>query len=97
MDAQAIYVVIGGASFVLTLGIFIGSRAVVQRDVASLDKAVHKLNERMSVIPAKPDEVYARKDVIAPKLEAIDASLKRIEMHQEMMAARFMNGGMGAP
>jgi hypothetical protein len=95
MDAMAVYTAIGGAGGVMAVGIAIGKSMTTSRDIGALADKVHKLGNRVNLIPERPDEVYVRKDAIAPKLEAIDASLRRIETHQEMMAARFMNGGAG--
>lgn len=100
MDGQVIFGVIGATGTLVGLGVVIGrtrtlSGAVI-KDLKTLDAQVHKHANRLQYIPEKPDDVYARKDAIAPKLEAIDASLKRIEAHQDMMAQRFMNGGAGS-
>lgn len=97
MDApQLILSVVGGGGVMVTVGIAIGRSLTTSRDIEALDGKFHKLSNKMQPYPERPDDVYVRKDAIQPKLDAIDASLKRIEAHQEMMAQRFMNGGAGA-
>lgn len=90
MDGFAVIgTVIGGSGLVLSLGIFIGSRKVVQKDITALDKAVHRLANRVQGFPDDPNAVYARKDVIEVQLGAIQARVDHIGSQVD----RLVGGG----
>lgn len=96
MDAQSIVAIIGGALAVGGAIVGIALHAGKSRDVA--ESALHKARNVETVHSGyviHVDQTYARKAEIAPELNAIKASLARIEKHQDMMAQRFMNGGLG--
>lgn len=84
------YGVFGGASVVLTAGIAMGRQMTVRRDLTSLDIRVHKVSARIDGL----DATYARKDTIAERFTAIEASLARIERHQEAAAQRNTGAGV---
>jgi hypothetical protein len=78
MDAQIIMMLGAGGVF-LTAGTAIGLQMTVRRDINSLDGRVHKISSRLQVIPEKPDDVYARKELVAAEFSHIRESLERVE------------------
>lgn len=104
MDAQLVFGAVGAAVVVGSAIVAVAVHAATTRTMAEttakdVTEHDHKLrnfdNWRLNILPTDLNTNFVRKDAIAPKLEAIDAALKRIEAHQEMMAQRFMNGGAG--
>ncbi len=92
MEAAYISVAISVGSVLVGVGIFIGRTKSMGKDIAELDRAVHKHGNRLALIPEKPDDVYVRKDALAPALKAIDESLKRIEEQQQAIANGLIRG-----
>lgn len=84
MDAVVgtLIAVVGGGGTMVTVGVAIGKSLTTRRDIQA-----HAA--RLALIPERPDEVYARKDVIAVELTAIKESLDRIE------TAMQRSGGAG--
>ena len=87
MDAETVITLIG-------LAIVVGSTLVAvalhagktrnmaetnTKDIDALGDKVHKHGNRLSMIPEKPDDVYARKDTVAIELAHIRDSQERME------------------
>lgn len=69
--------------------------APVKKDLEQIDRTVHKHANRLALIPEKPDDVYVRKEALAPQLASMTAALERIERNQEALTQRFMDGAVG--
>lgn len=82
MDAQVIWMIGTGGVFIV-VGTAIGRQMTVRRDMTLLDKQIHKIGNKVAAFPDKPDEVYARKDVVAVELGHIRETLERIEARLE--------------
>lgn len=80
MDGQAILLsILGGGGVMVTVGIAIGKSMTTHRDIRNIDGRVHKLSNKLQAYPDKPDEVFARKDVIGAQLAAIHQSLEDVK------------------
>lgn len=93
MDAQTVLGAIGAALAVGAAIVGIAMHAGKSRSVA--DDAMHKarnVEAAHHAFTAVVDHTYVRKDAIAPRLDAIDASLKRLEEQQAKVFDRLMGG-----
>ena len=85
MDIWQIIGAFGGGSLILSIGIVIGSRKLIAKDIDTVDHKVRNMQHWRDGLPAQLDSTYARKDTIAAELLAIKESVARIERGLEIM------------
>ena len=96
MDAQTVVTIIVGAVTVTTAIVGIALHAGKTRNMAetntkdldALGDKVHKHGNRLQLIPEKPDDVYARQDVVAIELAHIRDSQARMEKQISTLVER---------
>ena len=85
MDIWQVIGALGGGSLILSIGIVIGSRKSISKDIDVVDHKVRNLQHWRDGLPVQLDSTYARKDTIAAELIAIKESVARIERGLEIM------------
>ena len=85
MDIWHVIGAFGGGSLILSIGIMIGSRKSIGKDIDAVDHKVRNLQHWRDALPTQLDVIYARKDTIAAELLAIKESVARIERGLEIM------------